>query len=390
MPHIVIIGAGFVGLSTARRLRKLLPSATVTLIDQKDHFLFTPRLIDALEHPDYPRASLRADLRPIAKRDGFTFIQGHVDSINRDNKTIFYTTPSSNQREESITYDIIALCQGAQPCYYGIPGVAQNSFALKREEDVHHIHDEVKKRLDIATQNPSDEERRHLLSFVVVGAGPSGVEAVCALKTMVERLCDTSYTDLKPLLSWTLVQAGPQILPGFPTSLVTKTTELLERQGILVRTGATVSGMNQRELQTALGSLPIGLVIWTAGIEPCTVAITPEVHVERSGYLPVDQSLQIAPDVFGGGDIVLYRESNLVIPKNAQTALQMAHIVAKNLVRAVSNQPPLPYHYVSKGNILTVGKTGFLDLKFTVIHTSLVPWLRNIIYRFRFWQITGM
>ncbi len=390
MPHILIVGAGFVGLSTARRLQKRLPKDTkITVLDSKDHFVFTPRLIDALQNPEYPRTSLRADLRAIAKRDGFTFIQGRVTAIDREQRTVTYTVPTSSNRIEAVSYDVLALCHGAQPCFYGIPGAQEHTLPLKSEEDVHHIHDRVKQTLERAAHAKNDEERKQLLAFVIVGAGPSGVEAVCALKTMVEKQCAQNNAALKQHLSWTLMQASPEILPGFPTNLVRQARQTLAKQGITVRTGEAATAMNEGQIATATGSIDAGCVLWTAGIEPSHITLMPDVHTDRAGYLPVDGNLSIAPNIFGAGDVILYREGNVVVPRNAQTAIRMAKTLAENILRTITHQQLVPFHYASKGNILTVGNTGFLDLKFLLIQSRLTPFIRNALYRMRFWQVTG-
>lgn len=390
MSRIVIVGAGFVGLSTARRLRRLLPAATISLIDAKDRFLFAPRLIDLLEDEDYPTTSLRADLRAIAKRDGFGFIQGKVVNIDRETRTLTYTPPTSQDQPSTLTYDALVLCQGAQACFYGISGAAEHTIPLKSEEDVHHLHDQVRSLLEKAKGASTDETRKKLLSFVAVGAGASGVEALCALKQFTERVCDRDYTALKPYLSWTIVQGGPQILPGFPLELVNGAKTALERQGIAVKTGATVTAIQPDQVDTTQGSFLAGCILWTAGIEAVAIPLTPEVHTERGGYLPVDQYFVVAPQIFGAGDVVVYREGNMVIPKNAQTAMRMADTLAENVARSLRGSSLTPFRYSAKGNIVTVGDTGFLDMKFMVLQTRLAHVIRNLFYRLRFWQMTGM
>ncbi len=389
MPHIVIIGAGFVGLSTARQLRKQKPSLSITLIDAKDTFLFTPRLIDALQSSEYPREAYRADLRTIAKDEGFPFIQGYVSNVDREAKKIEYIPSTSNEVKETLSYDLLVLSQGAQPCFYGLPGVAEHSLPLKTEDDLHHIHDRVRTILKEAETLPSDQEKKRHLAFAAVGAGPSGVEGICALKLFVETLCDKDFPSLKPHLSWTLIQGGPQILPGFPTKLVNGAKIALERQGISVQTGVSVTGMNKGEILTAQTSIFANLILWTAGIEAVNLNISPKIQTERGGYLPVDHTFVIAPNIFGAGDAVLYRESNVVIPKNAQTAMRMAKTVTQNIINTLENQPLKTFRYSSKGNIVTVGNTGFLDAKYFILKTPFALYLRNFLYRLRFWQMTG-
>ncbi len=391
MSHIVIVGAGFVGLSTARELKKLLRSdATVTLLDAQDHFLFTPLLIDALGSPDYPNSSLCAELKTIAKRDGFTFIHGCVTAVDRVEQTLSYTASTAQNRVETLAYDVLVLCQGVRPCFYGIPGAQEYALPLKSAADVHRIHARVERQLKAAAQTTNDNERQQLLAFVAVGAGASGVEAICALKQMVETHCVQNYAVLKTHLSWTLLQAAPEILPDFPPRLIQRTHMLLAAQGITVCTGATVTAVHKTQVTTVQTAFAAGCILWTAGIEPNCITMTPDLQTDRAGYLPIDAQLAIAPNIFGAGDVVTYREGNMPIPKNAQTALRMASVLAKNVVRQLKHQPLLTFRYVSRGNILILGKTGFFDFKFLVFNTRFTVLIRRAFYRWRFWQVTGI
>ncbi len=387
--RVVIVGAGFAGTLSARLLRKKLSQdIDIVLLDPKDDFLFTPRLIDLLEDPAFSRAHVEKNLHELARRDGFIFLQGRATHIHRDTKTITYEPTSSSKKVLTLSYDALVLSQGAHPSFYHIPGAEAHTLPLKTEEDVRHIHGRVQDLLRQADRVATREDKQSLLRFLVVGGGATGIEALCALKVMVERACQKEFAPLLPLLSWGLIQAGPQILPGFPIPIVEKTIKELEQQGIALSMGEAVTEVYADGLKTTTQTLSASLIVWCAGIEPSSIPIEPPLHADPAGYLASDRFLRLAPNIFGAGDIIVYKESNVLIPKNAQTAMRMAPLIAENVCRCLQGLTLIPFHYVSRGNLLILGKTGFIDAGWFTVKTRFAPWIRNVFYRYRFWQMT--
>lgn len=375
-PTIVIVGAGFVGLPVARHLRRQLPDARIVLVDVKDYFLFTPRLIDALAG-NKDASQQTASLPAIAKRDGFIFVQGRATNIDRARQIVFVT--DAKQEIQPITYDRLVLAQGASTEYYQIPGADRFTLPLKTYDDVRAIHARIETIID----------KHQPLEFAAVGAGPSGVEAVFALRRYLH---DRLHADPDALASIriTLLQATPQILPGFPLTIVDGTMAELKRAGIRVVLGSPVEQVGESFLMTSSGErINASLILWTAGVRPNVIDSMPALKVDARGCLAVDRYLQTDPIIFSAGDCTMYRESNVTIPKNAQTALIMSRVIAENVIHSLRHEPIKPFRYRSMGNLLTLDETGFVDAKFFSFKTRFAPWIRDRFYAYRFRQIVG-
>ncbi len=184
-------------------------------------------------------------------------------------------------------------------------------------------------------------------------------------------------------VSFTLIQGGPQILPGFPLSLVEGVGHELANQGINTLLGDQVAAIYEDRVETTSGNvLATHTVLWAAGIMACPIPTDPVLAEER-GYLAVDRYLKAAPHIFAAGDIVSYKERNVVIPKNAQTAMRMGYVLADNVIRESKQRALSPFTYFSKGNIIALGQTGFMDLRLFTLKTRFASFLRNLFYTLR-------
>jgi NADH dehydrogenase len=385
--RIVIIGAGFVGLPAARHFRKRLPSAEITLIDRKDHFLFTPRLIDLLER-EKMGTEFTANLPAVAKRDGFRFLQGAATMVHREEKMVDVKTEDG--KTETLPYDAIVLCQGAKPTYFKIPGAETYGLPLKTREDIEAIHAKVAECFTAAA-SADPMKAKGLLSFVVVGAGPSGIEALFSLKSYAERYAEKNAPTLKQHLSFAVAQAAPQILPGFLPKIVEHAKNALSRHNVDILEGDPVAKVEEDALTTAVGRrIPFGLLLWCAGIEANSVGMAPETLLDRGGCLMTDRFLRVADHVFAAGDTIVFMDRNVTIPKNAQTAMLMSQTIVENVARTFEKRPLQTFSYHSKGNMLTLGPNdGVLQAGSFVFRTGLARPLRDLFYRYRERQVTG-
>lgn len=382
---IIVIGGGFVGVPTARRLAKA--GHKVTLINPADRFLFTPRLIDALAGVGNP-ATWTEPLTAIAARDGFTFLQATVTDIDR--KTQHVTCVDSQGGSHKLPYGAVVMSPGAKTNFYNIPGAETHATCLKSLEDVEKIHQKLQASLQLAINDKRPIARERLLSIIVVGAGPSGVESAVAIKEKLNALCAAEDASLCKLIRVTIIQAAPQILPGFPLRLARKAERILKRSGITVSTHDPVKEVRADGVMTTnLGFLPASMVVWCAGIMPSPLPIRPEVHRDPQGNILVDRSLRVDTHLFAAGDAVLYKENDLIIPKNAQTAMLMASSLATNVHRVMRDRNTKPFHYVSHGTIIWLGRTGILNIKGFIFQSRFVPLLRHIFYLLRFWEVVG-
>ncbi len=374
--RIVVIGGGFAGLRATRNLAKRPNGFKVILVDSRDQFTFSPWLIDGLAGTKQPK-DYTIDFADAAQKDGFTFIHGTASRIDRKSKMVEITDA---QGMHTIGYDCLIDCPGAKTAYYNIPGAKDYTFPLKTADDVVTIHQKIDSLLSAGVAP----------SVVIVGAGPSGIESLFALRGYLKQRCEKlGKLELYKTAAFSLVQGGPQILPGFPNGIVDGTMRELGVQGYRVYLGEPVSEVSATQVMTSKGSIvPSQIVIWCAGIEANLIPMEPAVVGDRAGYA-IDRSLSIEPMVFSGGDAANYKESNVIIPKNAQTAMPMGLCLAENAARACQDLPPIHFQYTNRGNLISLGNTGFLDLRLFTIKTSLVPRIREWLYQYRFKQMSG-
>lgn len=385
--RIVIIGAGFVGIPVARHLIKTSKNdLSITVIDAQKTFLFTPRLIDVLEKETERNHSFSINLATLAKRDGFRYVRGRVKAINRRTKLI---SVQKHHATDRLSYDILVLCQGSKINDFGIPGVEKYTLPYKNFQEIQSAHQKINQCVKKALTSPNNL-KRELLSVVVVGGGPTGVEAVCALKDYLDELIGRVDPSLKPFASFTLIQAKPQILSGFPSSVVKGAEKELRRLGVNIMLGETVVSISRSSVSTASGQvIPTHLILWAAGVKPNLINIIPPVETDKFGYLATDLFLRLEPNIYAAGDIASVKDKRIMIPKTAQSSLSMARLISTNIQRQIKDKDLIPFHYKEKGTLLIMGNTGFFSLKTFGIKSSLTNLLRKIAYNFRFKQITG-
>ncbi len=383
--RILIIGGGFVGLRTAQLLSRRCNGYEVMLVDKKREFLFTPWLVDAFAG-EMGLENVTVEFPELAKQDSFTFLQAEALYVDRNAKTV---RVSRNGMEEDIPYDLLVLSQGARTCYYDIPGAQELSFPLKNPKDAARAQEAILDTLAKAAK-ANGPERERLLAMAVVGAGPTGIESVFAIKQFIERERKRGKIDpaLKPRFH--LIQGAPQILPGFPESVVRHANAELDRQGIQTLTGEAVTKVEPGVIHTVSGKLiPASFILWSAGIEPCPIDMRPPVVMERGGYPAVDNYFRIDPSIFCAGDVSGFRMKGAPVPKTAQTAMQMAPVLARNILRTLAGKKLKPFRTGQKGVIITLGDTGVISLKHALtIKTKLAVPLRNAFYLLRFKQMT--
>lgn len=374
--RIVIIGGGFAGLRAARLLAKRGNGFQISLIDTRKEFTFSPWLIDALagekQIKDYT-----LDLATLAKRDGFTFIHGTATHIDRDTNTV---DVQKGDNTEQIEYDCLINCPGAHTAYYNIPGSKEYSLPFKTTEDVTAIHLRID---DLIAKDISP-------NIVVAGAGPSGVESLFAVRAYLRKACaKAGKMELAIDASFNLVQGASQLLPGFSHTIVDGTMRELGSIGIRAYLGEPILEVTRNAVKTSKGAvIPTNLVLWCAGIEANLIPIEPTVITDRTGYT-INRDLAVEELIFSGGDAAHYKESHLVIPKNAQTAMTMGIYLAENAARTCQHLSPIHFQHVSYGSLIRLGDTGFVDLRLFSLKTSLTPFFRDWFYRRRFKQMGG-
>lgn len=384
--RIVIIGGGFAGVLTARQLAASHAGRIeVTLISASERFVFSPRLIDALATGENTSEKFTALLPELARRSGFTFVLGLASHIDRANRTVSVVSADTIV---PYPYDILVLTQGAGTAYYNLPGAQEYTLPLKAWEDLERIHSRIRECIAQAAHATADDERKTALSFVFVGGGPSGIESAFSVKEYVEsQLADKP--DLKKHVRYTLIQGAPQVLTGFPGNMAQGAMEELAAHGFRVHVGASVAAVERNAVRlTTEERIPSSLTLWTAGVASNVIPMTPEIERDGKGMM-VDATLRIDEHIFAAGDAISARDKQVILPKNAQTAMQMATSLSKNIIRLLDGQPLVPFKFHNLGSIITLGTTGYLNIGRLAIKFPLALQLRDLFYRLRMRQVVG-
>jgi NADH dehydrogenase len=371
-PHVVIIGGGFGGLSAARRLRR--EDVRVTLIDRKNHHVFQPLLYQVATATLSP-GDIAAPIRWILRRvSNVRVLMAEAQRIDVNARRIELTDGGT------LDYDYLIVASGSRHAYFGHGDWEENAPGLKTLEDAIHIRRRILVAFERAERETNPARQRELLTFVLVGGGPTGVElagtlAEIARQTLRDefRSVDTSRARI------VLIEAGPSILATFPEPLRTAARRSLERLGVDVREGIAVTTVDSRGVTMASGErLDAGTVIWSAGVAASPLVATLGVARDRAGRALVEPDLSILghQEVFVVGDAAAFlHQGGTPLPGVAQTAMQGAAHAAANIVRLIDGQPTRPFVYKNLGNMAIVGRgSAVADLPWARL-TGPIGWL---------------
>jgi NADH dehydrogenase len=376
--HVVIVGGGFGGVYTAKYLKPLIEAGKieVTLINKTNYFLFTP-LLHEVATGGLSATSVVEPIREIFRKTKVHFIQDEVTSIDTAAKQVRTTS-------STISYDYLILAGGAETNYYGTLGAKENTLTLKDLGDAQILRKRIIDMCEKGALAENEAERKRLLSCIVVGAGPTGVElAVEIMEFMKQNLCSyyhkcgLSEDDMKV----SLVAASPDVLPQFPPELRPLAHRELIRKGIHVLTNEQVVEVKPGKIMFKDKSfLEAGTVIWVAGVKPTTLDIT-GIEKEKSGRIKVNEFLQVAgfPNVYSLGDI----SGNF--PMLAQVATQQAKTVAANISATIRGGEIVPFVYKEKGLLVSLGQWYAVGKIFGIVMKGpLMWWVWRTVYLFNF------
>jgi NADH dehydrogenase len=350
--HVVIIGGGFAGLAGARALRH--GDVRVTLLDRRNHHLFQPLLYQvatATLSPGDIAAPIRWILR---KADNVRVLLGEAARIDASNRRVILTDGAV------LDYDYLIVATGSSHAYFGHPEWEQYAPGLKTLEDALKIRRQLLLAFERAERETDAARQQELLTFVIVGGGPTGVElagtlAEIARQTLRDefRSIDTARTRIL------LVEAGPSILPTFPDKLRDAARRALARLRVEVRENARVTGIDAHGVMLGTERLTSGTVLWAAGVAASPLLATIGVPLDRAGraIVQADLSLSEHPEVFIAGDAAAASgPDGTVLPGVAQTAMQGATQAAANILRRIRGQATQPFVYRDLGTMAIVGR----------------------------------
>ena len=349
-PHVVIVGGGFGGIEAAKALGGA--KVRVTLVDRRNHHVFQPLLYQVATAALNP-ANIASPIRRILRgRNNIEVLLGDVESIDVATRTVKLT-------DGELHYDYLILASGATHSYFGHDEWSLDAPGLKSIEDALEIRRRVLMAYEAAEREPDARRRREWTTFVVVGAGPTGVELAGALAEIARHDLIHEFRKFNPARSRViLIEAGPRVLPGYPEDLSAKAQKQLEGLGVDVRVGTKVTGIDGEGVATSEGHVAARTVLWGAGVEGSPLAKTLGVPLDRSGRVMVGAELTIPghSEVFVVGDLAAFEQDGKLVPGVAPAAMQGGKYAAKTILAGLKGKPRAPFRYLDKGSLATIGR----------------------------------
>ena len=351
-PKVVVLGAGFAGLHAVRHLGRA--DVPTLWIDANNYHCFLPLLYQVatagLEPP-----SIAQPVRTILRR--LPAVEFRMASIVGADPAARVLLTADGER---IPYRALIVATGGTAEYFGIPGVCEHTLRLYDLEDARALRNHMLRALERATVTTDPAERARLLTFVIVGAGATGVEMAGALAEFRRHVVPRDYRDIDLAeMRIIVVEAGPNVLPPFPETLRVRTLRDLHAFGVDVRTGTRVEQVTADAAVLAGGErLPTETVIWAAGIRAAPVAAHLGFPTGRSGRLRVEPTLAVPghAGVFAAGDVAVV-DGNERLPQVAQMAIQQGQLAAENVQRGLAGEPLAVFRYDDKGSMATIGRS---------------------------------
>lgn len=363
--RVVVVGGGFAGLYAASQLGRSelgADGAEITLIDRKNYFTFTPLLAEVAAG-NLSREHVIQGYRSLGRRYGFSFMQGEVLTVDPVERVVVTT-------DNRYPFDYAILAPGAEPGYFGNTALQQHSCAMVSVDDASAVHDRVVHAMETAVRTEDAAVRDALLTIVVAGAGPAGVETAGELHHFANDVLRPYYPGLPPIRVL-LVSAGDRILPGFDDTLAAGGLVALREMGIEVELGTMVTGASPGCVETkgedgVTRRRRTGTLIWTAGTQPATWLASCGLPLER-GALKVLPTLQVVgcERVFAAGDAagLIDARTGSGFPKVAPIALSQGIRAAANIESLVHGRPLEEYHAYHVGKIISLGRgVAFADV----------------------------
>lgn len=350
-PRVVIVGAGFGGLWALRALARA--AADVVLVDRANYHTFLPLLYQVAAAELEPE-EIAYPVRGLVRRfPRVQFVMGSVESIDFPARTV--TGPGF-----SVGYEYLVLGIGSASHFFGVPGAADHAFRLKTLEDAVLLRNHILQCVERADREHDPARRQRLLTFVVVGGGPTGVEFAGSLAELVRGAFLRDYPRLRAQeLRIVLLEAADGLLPGFPDRLRSYARTRLQRMGVEVRLGAAVSRVTEAAVDVHGGTpLATETAVWTAGVRGAPAAQTWGLPLTHNGRIRVLPTLQAAdyPTVYVVGDAAHVEASGRPLPMTAPVAIQQGAWAGRNIVRQMLRRSPLPFRYRDRGTMVTIGR----------------------------------
>jgi len=349
-PHVLIVGGGFGGLAAARALNG--SPVRVTLLDRHNYHLFQPLLYQVATAGLSP-GDIASPIRWILRR------QRNVQVLLADVAAVDAASREVVTGDGRLSYDYLILAAGASHSYFGHDDWQAFAPGLKTLDDALWMRRQMLLAFERAERASSPAERRRLLTFLIVGGGPTGVELAGALAEIAQHTLAHEFRSFEPRSARiVLVEAGPQILAIYPPALQAAAERSLARLGVEVRKATPVTAIRDGEVDAGGETLRPGTVLWAAGVAAAPVARTLGVPLDRAGRVNVlpDLSIPGHRELFVVGDLAAFAENGRPLPGVAQVAIQQGRHAARNILHIVAGEPTVPFRYRDYGNMATIGR----------------------------------
>jgi NADH dehydrogenase len=369
-PHVAVVGAGFGGLTAVRALRRA--PVRITLVDRRNHHLFQPLLYQVATAALSP-ADIAYPVRSILRRQSNAeVLLADAVAVDRPGRRLVLS-------DGDLAFDYLVLATGARHGYFGHDAWEKSAPGLKTLEDALEIRRRILLAFERAERASDGFRRRALLTFVVVGGGPTGAELAGAIGEISREVLVSDFRAIDPREARILVlEAGPRFLPSFPADLARRAQEALSPLGVEVRTGCAVTEVGEGFVEAGGERIDAATILWAAGVRASPLAATLGVPLDRAGRVLVEPDLSIPgdPRIFAIGDVAAFlHQTGAPLPGVAPVAIQQGRHVAASIGADLAGRPRAPFHYRDKGSLAVLGRARAVALFGRVEMSGLLAWL---------------
>ena len=380
LPHVVIVGGGFAGLDAARALARA--PVRVTLVDRHNYHLFQPLLYQVATATLSP-GDVAAPIRWILRRQrNIEVVLASVQSVDAAARRLVL------DRGE-LSYDYLILAAGASIAYFGHDEWAPRAPGLKTLDDAVEMRREMLLAFEAAERERDPDVQRRLLTFVIVGGGPTGVELAGALAEIARHTLAGDFRHIQPgTARIVLLEGGPTILGTFPADLQQAARRSLERLGVEIRTRAIVTAIDAHGVFVGAERIDAQTILWAAGVAASPLARSLGVPLDRLGRIIVEPTLRVPgqPRIFAAGDIAAITQDGRALPGLAQVAKQSGAHAARNVLRAIRGEMLEPFRYRDYGTMAVVGRGSAVAVLGRLKMRGLLGWVMWLLVHI-FWLI---
>ena len=393
--RVLILGAGSAGIGAALELRKVsagAPGLEVTLVDQRDYHHPLPfiwQVMSGSVEPSHISFPLQSLLRRRGDEGPVKFRQSRVQGIDVEKKAV-------NTDDGELVWDYLVVALGSTTNFFGMADVEENSLSFKSLRDAVNIHNRILGNYEAALLERNEQRQRELLTFVVVGGGPTGIELAAAIQDFVRKALVRDYSSLMSQTRVLLVEAQDALLSGMKAKMSELAISRLRSRGIEVLLKTRISKAWSAGVQTADGqTIPTRTVIWVAGVKPVDVVEALPFEKAKGGRIVVNQYMEVpeSPGVYVLGDCAYLLQEHGSVPYSPtqQVAERQGPACARNIVRAMRGQDQRPFRYKFKGQLIYMGRNlAVAQLGNRVFDGFAAALLRRVYYLWVFISYLGL